>query len=236
MSAENRPRTEGHGSRDFSRNVAMRPYRREDRLIDISPVVSARAEVWPGDTRFTMRRVMDLEHGASCNVTTIETTVHVGAHADAPLHYSPSAADAASVELEPYVGVARVVRMPRRGGITADDVAALDLAGVERVLFYTRQDDARKRFADPFAYLEPAAAERLGAAGLRLVGIDTYSVDHPDSKTLESHHALLRAGCLILEGLDLAGVAPGDYELIALPLKLTSADASPVRAVLRALA
>lgn len=205
------------------------------KLIDISPVISPRTEVWPGDTKFAASRVMSLDGGSSCNVTTITTTVQIGAHADAPLHFRADGADAAGVDLRAYLGPARVVRVPRRGAIGLEDVEVLDLTGVERLLVHTRPDGPAPRFREGFAYLEPDAAEHLAASGLRLFGIDTFSVDHPESKTLDSHHALLRGGCLILEGLELTGVTPGDYELIALPLKLAGCDASPVRAVLREL-
>ena len=204
------------------------------RLIDISPRVDPQSPVWRGDTSFSSRRVMDVAEGASCNVTTITTTVHVGAHADAPLHFTPGGADAASVPLEPYVGPARVVRMPRKTGITRGDVAPLDLRGVARLLLHTRAARA-PRFQDPFAWLEPEAARDLAGRGLKLFGIDTLSVDQPDSKAMESHRALLEGGCLILEGLELTGISPGDYELLALPLRLVGCDASPVRAVLREL-
>ena len=206
------------------------------RIRDISPPVSLGSDVWPGDTPFTFHRVMSVAEGMSCNVTTVNTTVHVGAHADAPLHFVDGAADVASVDLAAYVGRARVVKLPRRGAVTAADVAQLDLAGVERLLIATRSVGEPSRFADGFSYLDPAGARTLGASGLRLVGIDTFSVDAENSKTLDSHKALLSARCAILEGLDLSEVPAGDYELIALPLKLVGCDASPVRAILRDLA
>lgn len=208
---------------------------REGRIIDISPPISPKSEVWPGDTPFSSRRVMDKGEGCSCNVTTITTTVHVGAHLDAPLHFADGGRDVASVSLDACVGPVRVVRLLRKAGITREDVSALDLLGVERLLVHTRKDRAPARFADGFAYLEPEAARLLSQRGLRLFGIDTFSVDHPESKELLSHHALLSGGCAILEGLDLSGVAAGDYELMALPLKMVGVDASPVRAVLREL-
>ncbi len=205
------------------------------RLLDISPLVSSRTDVWPGDTKFSTRRVMDLDAGSSCTVTTITTTVQIGSHADAPLHFSAGGEDAASMDLRAFVGPARVARMPRREGITLADVRALDLRGVERLLLHARPERPRgpARFDEGFAWLEPDAAEHLAGAGLRLLGTDGFSVDHPESKTLDSHHALMRGGCYIIEGLDLTGVTPGDYELIALPLKLSGCDASPVRAILR---
>lgn len=203
------------------------------RTWDISPPVSPEIEVWPGDTPFTSRRVMELSGGDSCNVTTIQTTVHVGAHADAPLHFDAEGEDAAGLDLTPYVGPARVVRLAGREAIRRSDLRALDLRGVERLLIHTRAEPGPPTYAGPMSYLEPAAAELLGEVGMLLVGLDSYSVDPRDSKTLPSHHALLRAGVRNLEGLDLTGVPEGDHELIALPLRLVGCDASPVRAILR---
>src|SRR5207248_2496649 len=117
------------------------------RLVDISPALGPQTPVWPGDTAFSARRVMSLDDGASCNVTTITTTVHAGAHADAPLHFWADGADAAGVSLTAYLGPARVVRMPRKDAITRDDVQALDLDGVERLLIHTRRIGAPVRFA-----------------------------------------------------------------------------------------
>jgi arylformamidase len=200
---------------------------------DISPPVSPAVEVWPGDTPFTSRKVMELAAGDSCNVTTIQTTVHVGAHADAPLHFAADAADAATVDLDPYLGPARVVRLPTDGAITRAQLESLDLAGVVRLLVHTRSLTGPPSYSGPMSHLDPEAAAWLAARRFKLVGLDSYSVDHRDSKTLPSHHALLAGGVRNLEGLDLTGVPPGDYELIALPLRLVGCDASPVRAILR---
>jgi arylformamidase len=200
---------------------------------DISPPVSADTEVFPGDTPFSSRRVLSLEDGGSCNVTTIETTVHVGAHVDGPLHFSGDGADAADVDLGSYLGPCRVIHVPTAGAVSRADLAARDLLGVERLLVRTRSEGGPARFERDTAWLGTDAAGWAGAAGLKLVGIDTFSVDPQDSKDLPSHHALLAAGVRILEGIDLEGVPEGDYELIALPLRLVGVDSSPVRAVLR---
>lgn len=205
------------------------------RLFDISPRISPELDPWEGDTRFSTRRVMAIDDGCSVNVTTVTTTVQLGAHVDTPLHFTRDGADAAGVPLEPYLGPARVVRLPRERGVSRDDVAALDLSGVERLLLHTRASRGPARFRDGFSYLEPAAAELLASRGLRLLGIDSFSVDEQTSKSLGSHHALHRGGCVILEGIVLDDVPPGDYELIALPLPLAGCDGSPVRAVLREL-
>lgn len=200
---------------------------------DISPPVSPALDVFPGDTPFSSRRVMALGSGGSCNVTTVTTTVHVGAHVDAPLHFVDGAEDAASVDLVPYVGRARVIHVRTDGGVARSDLEARDLTGVERVLLRCRAAEGTPRFVEATAFLTVDAAAWLAERGTLLVGLDSFSVDPQDSTTLDAHRALLAGGVRILEGLDLTGVEEGDYELVALPLKLVGVDASPVRAVLR---
>jgi arylformamidase len=201
-------------------------------LHDISPPVGPGTEVFPGDTPFSFRRVMDLEGGGSCNVTTIETTVHVGAHVDGPLHFHDGAEDAATVDLTAYLGRCRVIHRRTGGGLSRADLESAG-EGVERLLVKTRAEGGPAVFARDTAYFEVEAARWAGEAGLRLLGIDTFSVDAQDSKDLPAHHALLAGGVRILEGIDLSEVPEGDYELIALPLRLAGVDSSPVRAVLR---
>jgi arylformamidase len=200
---------------------------------DISTPLSAATDVWEGDTRLGVRPVMSKSSGCSVNVATIEMTVQIGTHVDAPLHFREDGADIATVPLDPFLGRARVVRVHTAGAITRAALEGLDLTGVERLLVNTRSKPGPMRFAEPFAYLEPAAAEYLTGFGIVLFGIDSFSVDDRESQELLSHHALDRAGCSILEGLVLFDVPEGDYELIALPLPLVDCDASPVRAVLR---
>lgn len=202
-------------------------------IYDISPPVSPDTEVFPGDTPFSFRRVMDLETGGSCNVTTIETTVHVGAHVDGPLHFHDGADDAATVDLTAYLGPARVVHLPTGSGVTQSMLQACDLDGVDRLLVRTRVESGPAIFARDSAFFELDAADLAGALGLKLIGIDTFSVDAQDSKDLPTHHRLLAGGVRILEGIDLSQVPEGDYELIALPLRMVGVDSSPVRAILR---
>jgi arylformamidase len=205
------------------------------KLYDISPMISPSSPVWPGDTTFSSRSVMEMSQGCSCNVATIQTTVHIGAHADSPYHFSESGARIGGVSLHHYLGRCRVFECQGRGALTREWFASLDLAGVERVLVRTRSQQETNPFEDGFSFLDPEAAKYLTEQRLVLFGIDTPSVDAVDSKTLQSHNHLLRGQIAILEGLDLTGVPLGDYELIALPLKFKDLDASPVRAVLRSL-
>ena len=204
-------------------------------LIDISQKVTAESAVFPGDTRFTLRRVACIEDGASCDVGTIETTLHIGTHADAPSHFVQGADGIGEVPLERYFGPVRVVERIGDGPLTADEVRAWNPARGMRYLVRTREAVDPAEWPAEFAHLEPAAAQVLADAGVVLFGIDTPSVDHQDSKTLDAHKALLAGNVAILENLDLTGVRAMPYELMAFPLRIPGADASPVRAVLRTL-
>ena len=202
------------------------------RLLDISPLVSPALEGWPGDTRFSLSRRWSQEAGDSCTVSRVTLSTHLGAHADAPLHFRRGAADAAELPLEPFLGPARVLQC---AGVAAlDEVVVERAAGAERALFRVLPAGAGEAFPGRIAALTPGGARRLVALGLTLFGTDAPSVDPLDSRALEAHHLLADGGVAILEGLALAPVPEGEYELVALPLRWRGADGSPVRAVLRA--
>jgi arylformamidase len=204
------------------------------RLWDISPPVHAGSPVFPGDTPYSQRWAAEIAPGCPVNVSSITTTPHVGAHADAPLHYDPQGASIGAIDLDPYLGPCRVIHAIGRGPLVAWDAiahAATDLP--PRVLVRTYDHAPIDRWDPHLAAFDAATIERLADAGVRLVGIDTASIDPAESKDLPSHQAIRRRGLRVLENLVLDDVPEGDYELIALPLKLMTADASPVRAVLR---
>ncbi len=205
------------------------------RLIDITPPVSARTAVWPGDTGYTLDWVSRMESGDSCNVSSITTTPHLGAHADGPLHFDSSAPPVGDLDLDPYLGPCRVVDVTGARVVDAEAVHGIELFGAKRLLFKTGTVPDLETWNDDFAYFDPEFLRRLGRTGVVLVGIDTPSVDPFDSKQLPAHHMLLELGMRNLEGLDLSAAEAGAYELIALPLRLAEADSSPVRAVLRTL-
>ncbi|MBI5710371.1 MAG: cyclase family protein [Candidatus Eisenbacteria bacterium] len=204
---------------------------RRVRLIDITPAVSPALEGWPGDTRFDVSPRWSLAAGDSCTVSRVTLSSHAGAHADAPLHFAPDGEDAAALSLEPYMGPARVVQCPDVAEI--GHAEALWAAGAERVLYRVLPPGAETGFPRAFPALTVEGARTLARLGVRLFGTDAPSVDAVDSKTLDAHHALRAGGVAILEGLALAEVPAGEYELIALPLKWRGVDAAPVRAVLR---
>jgi arylformamidase len=205
-------------------------------LYDISPPITERLSVWPGDTPPRREVLLDMRRGDNITLSTLHATVHLGAHADAPSHYG---ADAPAIEersLDYYVGPCQVmsIAVARRTRITPEMLPAAVQA--ERLLFGTGTFPDPERFNEDFAALSPNLVEFLHAQGVRLVGIDTPSVDLFESKDLPAHKTFLRHDMAILEGLALEHVPAGLYELIALPLRLVGFDASPVRAVLRTLA
>ena len=206
----------------------------ELRLWDISPPVHAGTPVFPGDTPYRQRWAASIAPGCPVNVGELTLSPHVGAHADAPLHYDPAGAAIGAVDLAPFLGPCRVVHAIGCGPLVQWAHLAHALDGLPpRVLVRTYAAMPQDRWDPQLAAFAPETVERLAALGGRLLGIDTASIDPADSKTLDSHQVIRRRDLRVLENLVLDAVPEGDYELIALPLKLTTADASPVRAVLR---
>ena len=206
------------------------------RLWDISPPVFAGTPVFPGDTPFSQSWTWQIGPDCPVNVSTLTFSPHTGAHADAPLHYDPQGASIGEVALDTYLGPCRVIHaIGRRALITPDLIAPQLVDTPPRVLVRTRFRAAVDAWDSDFTALAPETIDLLAAVGVKLVGIDTPSLDPEQSKTLASHQRVRELGMAVLECLVLDEVPAGDYELIALPLKLTTADASPVRAVLREL-
>jgi arylformamidase len=205
------------------------------RLWDISPPVHAASPVFPGDAAYSQDWSARIGPGCPVNVATLTLSPHTGAHADAPLHYDVAGAAIGDVALEPYLGRCRVIHAIGRGPLIEWAHIAHALADLPpRVLVrtYARQPECW----DPdLAAFAPQTVQRLADLGVMLIGIDTASIDPAASKALPSHQMIRQRGLRVLENLWLDEVPEGDYELIALPLKLISADASPVRAVLRQL-
>ncbi|EER59011.1 arylformamidase [Acidovorax delafieldii 2AN] len=205
-------------------------------LWDISPPVHAGAPVFPGDTPYQQQWCATLAPGCPVNVSAITMSPHVGAHADAPLHYDAQGAAAGDLPLAPFLGPCRVIHALGCHPLIewAHIAHAVNDTLPQRVLVRTYAQ-APAQWDGQLAAYAPDTIERLADRGVLLVGIDTASIDPADSKTLESHQVIRRRNLRVLENLVLDDVPEGDYELIALPLRLTTADASPVRAVLRAL-
>ncbi len=206
-------------------------------IYDITPPITTRMGVWPGDNPMTREVLLDVEKGDNITLSTIRSTVHLGAHADGPNHYGTASPGIGERHLGLYLGPCQVVSVAvGRGQRVAVSMLpkGVDLSE-KRILFKTGTFPDPDNFNNDFAALEPALVEMLANRGVATVGIDTPSVDLIDSKDLPSHKMFLAHDMAILEGLVLKDVPDGRYELIALPLKLMGFDASPVRAVLRTL-
>ncbi len=205
------------------------------RLWDISPALVPGIPVWPGDTAYEESRTWALEGDCPVNVSRFTLSTHTGAHTDAPLHYDPTGLPIGAVPLDAYLGPCRVIHCVGAAQVTLDAVRG-KLDGLPpRVLFRTYASAPQTQWDEGFASVSAELIEHLAGLGVKLVGIDTPSLDPQTSKTMDAHHVIRRHAMAILEGVVLDAVDEGDYELIALPLKLSHLDASPVRAVLRAL-
>ena len=201
-------------------------------IYDVTRKVTTTLPVWPGDTPFSVAHSLRKSAGDSVNLTTLKMTAHLGTHADAYYHYADKGAFIGDMPLEAYLGPARVIRVTVDDGpLTPGDVG--DMTGVERLLIRSHVSDLGEMWPDRFPYLSVALVEHLASFGVRLIGLDSPSVDAFDSADLPCHHALRRSGMVNLESLWLRDVPEGDYELIALPLRLDGACGSPVRAILR---
>jgi arylformamidase len=181
-----------------------------------------------------IKRVSKVEDGSPCNVSLITMGSHTGTHIDPPYHFEKYGTRADEIPLEVLIGPALVVDTSREV-IEGSFLRGLDLTGVERVLFKTRNSGYLRdgAFSDEFVRLTPDAAEYLVWLGVKLVGVDYITVEAADDQGQPVHKAFLKAGVVILEGLDLSGVTPGAYELICLPLKVKDGDGAPARVVLR---
>ena len=204
-------------------------------LWDISPPLSAATPVWPGDTPFRSETTWQMGPDCPVQVSRITLSTHTGAHCDAPSHYHAGGAAIDAVALDAYLGPCRVIHCLDAARVEPRHVAHA-LQGIpQRVLLRTCRQSAADQWNPAFSSVAADTIALLAANGVRLVGIDTPSLDPQDSKSMDAHHAVHAAGMAILEGVVLDAVAEGDYELIALPLKLKGMDASPVRAILRTL-
>ena len=203
---------------------------------DISPPLQANTPVFPGDTAYQQHWSATLGPGCPVNVSAITLSPHAGAHADAPLHYDPQGEAAGALDLAPYLGPCRVIHAMGCGPLVEWRHIEHALTDVPaRVLVRVYQRMPQTQFDPNLPAFAPDTVERLADLGVLLIGTDSASIDPASSKALESHQVIRRRNLRVLENLLLDDVPEGDYELIALPLKLMTADASPVRAILRAL-
>ena len=206
------------------------------RIWDISSPLHPGSPVFPGDTAYRQHWTATIAPGCPVNVSVLTLSPHVGSHADAPLHYETQGEPVGALDLLPYLGPCRVIHAIGCGALIEWRHLAHALQDLPpRVLVRTYEQMPVDRWDPALTAFSPETLERLADLGVLLVGIDTASIDPADSKTLPSHQLIRQRGLRVLENLVLDAVPEGDYELIALPLKLMLADASPVRAILREL-
>ena len=198
--------------------------------IDISPILRKGIAVFPGDTAFSRTINMSFRDGQHLDLSDIRTTLHVGAHTDAPSHYHGNGKSIEERDLSIYMGPCQVIRVKPKHRIRPSDLDVEITAS--RVLFRTDSFTNPDVWHNDFSALSAELINHLKEKGVVLVGIDTPSVDPATDKTLESHKAIFENDMAILEGIILSHVDPGAYQLIALPLRIEGADASPVRAIL----
>jgi arylformamidase len=203
------------------------------KYIDISPLISSDIAVFPGDKTFERNILLDFKQGHNLLLSSINSTVHLGAHTDAPNHYHPDGEDIAQRSLNYYIGKCQIISVdiPRKDRIYPKDIENVEIKA-ERILFKTNSFPNPNLWNDDFNSLSPELINYLKDKNVILVGIDTPSVDPSDSKDLETHNSIYNNNLAILEGVILADVEDGIFTLIALPLKIQGADASPVRAIL----
>ncbi|MGZ4113235.1 MAG: arylformamidase [Tumebacillaceae bacterium] len=204
-------------------------------LLDISRRLEQGVPTWPGDTEFRYEVSWSKEQSGSVNVGKLTMSIHTGTHIDAPFHFDNEGRKVIELDLDLYIGRARVIDVSGKPSIGAADLAEHDLKGVTRLLLRTNSWKNPNEFPTEITYLRADLAPFLAEKGIRLIGVDVPSVDPLESKELSAHHGLHEHDIHILEGIVLDHIEPGDYELIALPLPLVEADGSPVRAVLRSL-
>ncbi len=209
------------------------------KLYDITVPFSTELPVYPGDPAVQIIQVASLAAGDICTVSHLSFGSHTGTHVDPPAHFIAGMATLDELSLDVLIGPARVVDVGEIGAIDVATIDAANLAGVERVLFKTRNSRlwqaSAQTFEEGFVYLETDAAERLVELGVKLVGIDYLSIEKFNFEQPTTHYALLGNNVVIVEGLNLTDVAVGEYELICLPMKIRNGDGGPARVVLREL-
>src|SRR5215471_18617349 len=211
------------------------------KIWDISRTLSNDFAEWPGDEPFRYQLTGEIANGGSVNLGAITMSVHNGTHADARIHFDTNGASIEKAPLEVYLGRATVVdlsqiflRLKEKRLITIEDLRphAEEIAATSRLLVRTGRWSDSTVFPDRIPVIAADVPVWLQKNGVKLLGVDLPSMDEIDSKSLQNHHALARAGIAIVESLDLSEVGPGIYYFAALPLKIAGADGAPMRAVL----
>lgn len=207
------------------------------KIYDVTVPLSPDTPLYPGDPDVVIEPKMRLSNGESQNLTFYGFGSHTGTHIDAPFHFIEDGSKVDELPLELLMGRTRVIECASGNQITAESLEEHDLSDAMRVLFKTRNSylwESGKGFVKKYVHLTVDAAAYLVESGIKVVGVDYLSVDKYPSDEFEVHQTLLKNGVIIIEGLDLREVEPGDYEMICLPLKIKDGDGAPARVVLRA--
>lgn len=205
------------------------------KIFDISIPVLSGGTVYPGNPEIRIEPASEVSKGASANVSRVSLGSHTGTHVDAMKHFFDAGSPVDALPLGVLIGPARVVAFPDDVlRVTADHLKQRDLGGITRLLIRTRNSGfvTDGTFHADYTYLAPDGADHLVALGVRLVGVDYLSVEQFHSGHHRTHRTLLERSIVIVEGLDLSAIAPGDYTLYCLPLRLAGLDGAPARAVL----
>ncbi len=200
---------------------------------DVTLAIHEGMLIYPGDPGVRIDRVKKIEDGAAANVSEYAFGSHTGTHVDPPRHFEPGGAGADALPLPAMIGPAVVVEC-ERPAIDRAFLSTAGLKGAQRALFKTKNSSLlqKEAFTEDFTYITPDGAQYLVGLGLKLVGVDYLSVEKFHSEGHAVHHALLRAGVVVIEGLDLSGVGPGEYQMVCLPLKVRGGDGAPARVIL----
>lgn len=199
--------------------------------IDISPVLRASIAVFPGDTPFERTENMSFKQGHHLELSHIKSTLHVGAHTDAPSHYHGDGKTIEQRDLSLYMGPCQVIEVKGKPSRIKPEDIKVKIES-PRILFKTNSFPDPDQWNDDFTALSPELIIFLKQNNVVLVGIDTPSVDPSTDEKMISHKAIYESDMAILEGIILSHVTPGRYQLVALPLRIEGGDASPVRAIL----
>src|SRR5215204_1089757 len=204
------------------------------KLIDVSVPLDAALPTYPSNTPFSLEPMKRMARGESSNVSTLHMSAHGGTHVDAPRHFFDDRPGAEALPLEMLIGRTRVVEVGSRSSISAGDLSAIDLSEDVRLLIKTQNSRlwGSAQFHSDYVGISESGARHLVDRGIKVVGVDYLSVEQFRAPGAPAHHVLLGAGTIVIEGLNLAGVDPGIYEMICLPLRIVGADSAPARVVL----
>jgi len=207
------------------------------KLYDITLTISESTITWPRDPKVSIQKTRLISKGNSCNVSELKFGSHCGTHIDAQYHFEENGIKIDQIPLDYLIGDVTVFNIKNKEKIDLEDIKSLKLKNRERVIFKTINSTFWKlpEFKKDFVYITKEAARHLVDSGVKVVGIDYLSVEKFGSKPADTHHIFLRNGVVLIEGLDLINVEAGDYELIALPLKIKDCDGSPARVILRSI-